>query len=92
MKKYKKYLLGALFVVFPIILYINSNFYIKDVQWKYKDGFHIGDWVNFGDTDLQYRTIYSGKKAIAKIIFCYGNELIIENIETHEKGYYSNKG
>ncbi len=82
-----KYLFGLLFVVI-VVLFLNTNFYIRAVQWKYKDGYHVGDWVIFDDKNLDYRTIYDGKKPVAKIIFCFGKELIIEHIATQEKGFY----
>lgn len=86
-----KYLFGLITVICIIVLYLNTNFYIRSVNWKYKDGYHVGDWIVFNDENLRIKTIYSGKKPVGKVIFCLGKELIIENIESQEKGFYSMK-
>lgn len=72
-------------------IYFNSSFFIKNQQWKYKDGYHIGDWVKFSNESIDGRTIYKNNKPHIKILFCYGKTLIIKDIATGEKGYYSNK-
>ena len=71
-------------------LYLNSNYFIKNQNWKYSEGINIGDWLNQNDIEIQNRIII-GNNGKAKIYFCFGKKLIVENIETGEKGYYVNK-
>ncbi|MDR6969673.1 hypothetical protein J2X31_003707 [Flavobacterium arsenatis] len=92
MKNKKKYFLSIALIIIIVISYLNTNFYIKTMQWKYNNGFHVGDWIVFDDANLNYRTIYDGQKPIGKIVFCYGKGLIIKDIITSEKGFYTNKG
>ena len=55
-------------------LYLNSNFFIRNQQWKYNDGSHIGDFVELNNQTLRYRTVYKGNVAIAKVVFCFGKK------------------
>jgi len=72
------------------ITYINSSFFIENQEWKYAEGTHIGDWLNKTNTEVNDRIIYS-YRGKAKIVFSTGSSLIIENIETKERGLYINK-
>ena len=71
-------------------LYVNSTYYIENQDWKYSDGNYIGDWLAKGNLKIEDRIIYA-HKGKAKIVFCFMGRLIIENIETGEKGTYINK-
>jgi len=72
------------------LLNFNSKSYIQNQKWKYTDGTHIGDWLNQNNSEINNRII-KGNNGEAKIIFCFGSKLIIENIENGERGYYVNK-
>lgn len=78
-------------IIILTILYFNSNFFIRNQQWKYNEGSHIGDFVELNNQTLRYRTIYKGNAAIAKVVFCFGKTLVIKDVKSGEKGYYSNK-
>ena len=89
-KVFFKALLIVVFFGIVSITYFNTNYYISNQDWKYGDGFTIGDWLSKNTFEINERVIHStsGK---AKIIFCFGSLLIVNDIETKEKGYYSNK-
>jgi hypothetical protein len=70
--------------------YLNSSSFIEKQDWKYTEGNHIGDWLAKNSFEVNNRIIET-KQGKAKVIFCYGKELIIENLETKEKGFYTNK-
>ncbi|WP_418602325.1 hypothetical protein [Hwangdonia sp.] len=71
-------------------IYINSSFFIEKQEWKYAEGTHIGDWLNKSNMEINDRIIYSFQRK-AKIVFSTGSSLVIENIETKERGIYINK-
>ncbi len=71
-------------------LYINSSSYIKKQDWKYAEGIYIGDWLSKNSFRINDREIETNQGK-ARIVFCYGKKLIIENLETKEKGVYINK-
>ena len=82
MKKIFLRTIGAVALILLIVaIYFNTNYYIKNQRWKYKDGKHIGDWV----------TLDRSHNKITKVVFCYGKSIIIEDVKTGEKGYYENK-
>lgn len=76
-------------IVFAAILYVNSSYHIENQEWKYSDGNWIGDWLSKG-TRIENRIVY-GNRGKAKIVYCFMGKLIIENIETGERGIYTNK-
>ncbi|CAM3999123.1 MULTISPECIES: hypothetical protein [Flavobacterium] len=91
---YKKLILK---IVSPIIglaivgcIYLNSESFIENQDWKYAEGTHIGDWLAKNAFKVSDRIIETNQGK-AKIIFCYGKKLIIENLATKEKGFYINK-
>jgi len=91
MKKTILIILLAIFgLLVTIALYTNSSIYIENQEWKYVEGTHIGDWLGKGNVQMKDRFIYSGGLK-AKVIFTIGPDLIIENIETLERGIYVNK-
>lgn len=76
--------------------YTISNSYIRKQNWKYSDGFHIGDALNLKKRELIGDTIYKENKPIAIIKkrgyrFIIPNYMIIQSIETNETGYYCEK-
>tara|TARA_R110001606_G_scaffold60528_1_gene142588 strand:+ start:214 stop:495 length:282 start_codon:yes stop_codon:yes gene_type:complete len=71
-------------------LYLNSSSFIEKQDWKYTEGNHIGDWLAKNSFEIDNGIIQTNQGK-AKVIFCYGKELIIENLETKEKGFYTNK-
>jgi hypothetical protein len=91
MKKLLLVVVSLLIVILSIIaIYFNSDNYIKNQEWKYADGAHIGDWLNKTSLTIKDGMIYtSGGKA--KILFCYGKGLIIKNSDTGQNGTYINK-
>jgi len=89
-KVYYKFLIILIIIGTGLSLFLNSNYFIKSQNWKYSEGTNIGDWLEQNSLEIQNRIIIS-KNVKAKIYFCYGKKLVIENIETGEKGYYVNK-
>lgn len=89
-KVFFKALLSVAFFGIVSITYFNTSHYISNQDWKFADGFSIGDWLSKNTFEINERVIHStsGK---AKIIFCFGSLLIVNEIETKEMGYYSNK-
>ena len=74
-----------------VLIYFNSNFFISKQQWKYNNGYSIGDWLNLSDETINNGSINRNDKVNVKILFCFGKILIIEESNSGEKGYYSNK-
>jgi hypothetical protein len=70
--------------------YVNSSSYIKNQDWKYSEGTHIGDWLDENNIEINNRIIKS-HQGRAKIVFSFGINLVIEDIETKKKGFYVNK-
>lgn len=89
-KVFSKVILSLAFFGIVIIIYFNTNHYISNQDWKYTSGFTSGDWLSKNTFEINKRVIHSNK-AKAKGIFCFGSLLIVNDIETKEKGYYSNK-
>lgn len=89
-KVFFKALLSVAFLGIVSMTYFNTNHYISNQDWKYADGFTIGDWLSKNTFAINERVIHSNRGK-AKIIFCFGFLLIVNDIETKEKGYYSNK-
>lgn len=89
-KVFFKALLSVAFFGIVSITYFNTSHYISNQDWKFADGFFIGDWLSKNTFEINERVIHStsGK---GKIIFCFGSLLIVNEIETKEMGYYSNK-
>jgi hypothetical protein len=81
MKKVKIILIALLSSICVILIYFNTNNYIAAYKWKYRDGYHIGDWVELNRNNNNY-----------KIVFCVGNLIIIKKRNGSEYGYYINKG
>ncbi|WP_340156342.1 hypothetical protein [uncultured Winogradskyella sp.] len=90
----KKLIFKILSIIIGLIIiltiYINSDTFIEKQEWKHAEGTHIGDWLGKNTFKINDGIIQtnSGK---AKIVFSFGIELIIENIDTKEKGFYINK-
>lgn len=72
------------------LLYVNSTNYIKNQNWKYADGEHIGDWLEKDSIIIENKHIISNNGKL-KIVFCFGYKLIVENPITGLKGTYVNK-
>lgn len=83
-------LLVVVIIGSSIISYFNSTYYIKSQDWKYSNGFHHGDWFSKNTFEINERVISSNKRSV-KIVFCWGQELIIKDIKTGEIGNYSIK-
>lgn len=77
-------------IIVCFFLYVNSTYFIKNQNWKYSAGTNIGDWLENGSAKINNRTII-GHRGNAKIVFCFGKKLIVENIQTGERGFYINK-
>jgi uncharacterized membrane protein len=63
-----------------ILIYFNTNSYITTYHWKYKEGFHVGDFIEINRNHKNY-----------KIVFCYGKSLIIKDINSSKYGFYEKK-
>jgi len=72
------------------LLKFNSKNYIQNQEWKYADGTYIGDWLNHSNIEINNRII-KANNGEAKIIFCFGNKLVVKNYENGQNGYYVNK-
>ncbi len=77
-------------IIIISILYFNSSYYIENQKWKYSNGTHIGDWLDEGNIKVKDGIVY-GRNGKAKVVFCYGFKLIINDIETGQEGIYMNK-
>ena len=90
----KKWIFKILGFVIGIVLilgfYSNSSLFIEKQDWKYAEGNHIGDWLSKNSFQIKDGIIETSQGK-AKIVFCYGKELIIENLKTKERGFYINK-
>ena len=89
-KKFPIILLILLGIVAIPLLRFNSPHYIQNQEWKYADGTYIGDWLNPNNIEINNKII-KGNNGEAKIVFCFGNKLILKNIENGETGHYVNK-
>jgi hypothetical protein len=74
-----------------LLIYFNSSFFICKQQWKYSDGYSIGDWLSLSDETINNGSIIRNDKVNVKVLFCFGKTLIIKEIKSCEMGYYSNK-
>ncbi len=90
MKKVVKILIILIGIVVIYGFYINSENYIKSQDWKYGEGTHIGDWLRGNNFEIKNRIIKTNRGA-ARIVFSYGRKLVIEHVETKERGWYFNK-
>ncbi len=93
MKLIKRLIIACVLVLSIIILWINSNIFISNQSWKYRDGFHIGDWVEFNSTNISLtgKSITRDGKEVARVYCCLWKMLIIKDIKTGKKGHYINK-
>ena len=89
-KRIFKILIVIIGAIITVVFYTNSSFYIKNQEWKYAEGTHIGDWLGKNNFEIKDGIIYSNRGK-AKIVFSLGRNLIIENIDTQERGFYVNK-
>ena len=83
MKKYSLLIILIFIIIIGYLIYVNSNYYVKNNNWKYDDGYWIGDFLTNPEFDEN--------KGRYEIYFCDGKHLIITNVNTKEKGYYVNK-
>ena len=74
-----------------------SNDSIKQAWWKYGSGYHMGDVLQFNDTNFRNDSIFDGSRAVALIIkkkkAIYGrdNSITIKSIGTNQTGIYYQK-
>lgn len=76
-------------IIIISILYFNSSYYIENQKWKYSNGTHIGDWLDEGNIKVEDGIVY-GSNGKAKVVFCFGFKLIINDIKTGQEGIYIN--
>lgn len=88
-----KFLFGCLFVILILTICLNTN-YLETSRWKYSDGFHVGDVIDFSSSGednsslfLNNQSIYLNDKLVGRLVYYNHRELIIESLEK-EKGYY----
>jgi hypothetical protein len=89
--KLKMLVFGFLIFVLLFFYYVNRKSYITSKNWKYNEGYNIGDVLNFEKFELNNDTIMFESKAIAKLKFCYWKGILVENITTGELGRYDKK-
>lgn len=77
MKRKMKIFTAIVFVFLCFLIYLNSNLFIKNQEWKYKKGFHLGDYLTNFESDNTF--------------LCFGLVLIVKNPDKNEFGYYYNK-
>jgi hypothetical protein len=77
-------------LTFFLSFYLNSPFFIERQSWKYAGGIYVGDWLAKNTFDIN-NGIIETTQGKAKVVFCYGKELVLEDLETGEKGHYINK-
>ncbi|WP_322969480.1 hypothetical protein [Faecalibacter sp. LW9] len=77
-----------------------QNILLKEVNyWKYSDGFHIGDVIDFNNNNfiIKNDTIFHNNIPIAKFVKIQNrlgiadNKLTIQDLKTSEIGNYSGK-
>lgn len=85
--------IATISVFFLAGLFFNSNYFIRKQEWKHRNGYSVGDWIEFDNTyySLKEKNIYQKNIRAGKVVFCLGKMLIIREISTGEKGYYINK-
>lgn len=97
MKNWKIILIS--FVV-PFYSCADKTTQLKDVEfWKYSDGYHIGDVLDFNHNSyrMENDTIFENNIPTAKFIridnrFGFADDkLIIKDLNSDTKGYYSGK-
>lgn len=91
--------------VFILVIFVSifscssklSNNEIRNIQWKYGDGFHISDLIIFNQRiDFNEGTIYLKKKPVALIKKCFkrnDNQYVMEiiSLENSQIGTYYGK-
>ena len=91
MKKQIVIFVFLIIMIFSVVgIYFNSSGYIRNQDWKYAEGSHIGDWLNKSNFSSADGLIYANR-GTAKVILCLGKTLIIENTKTKKRGFYKNK-
>ena len=93
MTVFKKWILTSFILIVGILLFLNSSFFISNQTWKYRDGFHIGDWLDFNSNvmHIEGRSIIKNGQKVGRIKFCFGKMLILKDVKSYELGYYINK-
>ena len=64
--------------------------FIQNQNWKYVNGTNIGDWLGKDSFEIKDGIIY-GNSGKAKIVFSFGQTIVIEDITTNQRGFYINK-
>ena len=93
MKSFAKWATSIILLLVAILTYVNSNAFISNQSWKYRNGVHIGDLLEF-DSDyrkLDGRSIQKDGQDVAEVYLCLGKMLIIKSKQRGERSYYINK-
>ncbi len=92
----KHHLLIILIIVFSSCSFSDNE--LKNGWWKYGDGYHIGDVLDFNSFTLSNDTIYRNsvpKAILINRIDSYFNltsrKIIIQSLSSNEKGTYHQK-
>ena len=95
MKKIKPYKILILFLVFVLIIciYNNSDYYIREHEWKNTHGATVGDWLEFNDSlyTIKDRKVYKNNFWVGNVVFCFESYLIVYSKNEKEFGYYYKK-
>ena len=84
---------------FGLLSCTSDSTYVQRHQWKYGDGYRIGDWLSFdssGSYAVSNDTLYKQGKAVAIVIdvdmgIVHDTELEIKSVSTGEAGFYHEK-
>lgn len=72
-----------LLLVIGYFYYVNRSSYINSKTWRYSDGAYFGDLLYLSDNTNK------NDKVNWKVLFCYGETLLVKNNDTKEIGYYN---
>jgi hypothetical protein len=75
-----------------IIVGCNSHSSIENYEWKYGEGYHIGDFIEFKKPTIyeidDSNRIFVDKKHIADVVDCSARRLTIKSSSTGRTGLY----
>ncbi len=80
-KKQYRILMIISLVLLVVLVYLRSDFFLNRFNWKYRDGFYVGDYVSLkNSSENQYI-----------VVLCLYELAIIKDKESFDFGYYIKK-
>lgn len=77
------YFVGVILLfIISYFYFVNRTSYINSQTWRYSEGAHFGD-VLYPDNAIRKKDNTNWK-----LILCYGETLLVKNIDTKGIGYY----